>query len=169
MNKNKEELLNKLKQLEEDFNTQVTDIKKQIEECDKKVFKPIKFGDEYYSISTNGNVHAYIFYEDNVDKKLIDFGNYFKTKEEAERKSFEIKLHRQLELFALENNETEIDWNDDSSKEYIISYSKDRGIFVDRVYNLKDFGQVYFTSEEIAEKALKAFKDDLVRYFTTNK
>ena len=35
MNKNKEELLNKLKQLEKDFNTQVTDIKKQIEECDK--------------------------------------------------------------------------------------------------------------------------------------
>ena len=28
MNKKKEELLNKLKQLEEDFNTQVTDIKK---------------------------------------------------------------------------------------------------------------------------------------------
>ena len=65
MNKKKEELLNKLKQLEEDFNTQVTDIKKQIEKCDKKVFEPIKFGEEYYSISTNGNVHAYIFYEDN--------------------------------------------------------------------------------------------------------
>ena len=45
MNKNKEELLNKLKQLEEDFNTQVTDIKKQIEECDKKGFKPIKLGE----------------------------------------------------------------------------------------------------------------------------
>ena len=29
MNKKKEELLNKLKQLEEDFNTQVADIKKQ--------------------------------------------------------------------------------------------------------------------------------------------
>ena len=31
MNKKKEELLNKLKQLEEDFNTQVVNIKKQIE------------------------------------------------------------------------------------------------------------------------------------------
>ena len=50
MNKKKEELLNKLKQLEEDFNTQVADIKKQIKECDKKVFEPIKLGEKYYSI-----------------------------------------------------------------------------------------------------------------------
>ena len=121
MSKNKEELLNKLKQLKDDFNTQVTDIKKQIEECDKKVFEPIKLGKEYYSISTNGKVHTYIFYEDNVDKELIDFGNYFKTKEEAERKCFEIRLHRKLELFALENNDAEIDLNT-HSKKYIISY-----------------------------------------------
>ena len=164
---NKEELLNKLKQLEEDFNKQVSVIKKQIEECDKKGFEPIKLGEKYYSISTNGEIDQYYFYNDNVNKEIIDFGNYFKTKEEAERKRFEIKLNRQLELFALKNNEIEIDWNDDSSKEYIISYSKDRGIFVDRAYNLKDFGQVYFTSKEIAEKALETFKYDLIRYFTS--
>ena len=169
MNQNKEELINKLKQLEEDFNTQVADIKKQIEKCDNKFYKPTKFGEKYYAILTNGEINTYNFFNDNVDDKIIGFGNYFKTKEEAERKCFEIRLHRQLELFALENNETEIDWNDDSSKEYIISYSKDRGIFVDRVYNLKDFGQVYFTSKEIAEKAIETFKDDLIRYFTSNK
>ena len=169
MNKNKEELLNELKQLEKDFNTKVADIKKQIEEYDKKVFKPNKFGEKYYTIFANGDIFTYNFFNSDIDKEFINFGNYFKTKEEAERKCFEIRLHRQLELFALENNDTEIDWNDDSSKEYIISYSKDDGIFVDRVYNLKDFGQVYFTSKEIAEKALETFKDDLVRYFTSNK
>ena len=170
MNKNKEELLNKLKQLEEDFNTQVTDIKKQIEECDKKVFEPIKFGDEYYSISINGNVHAYIFYGSNADKELIDFGNYFKTKEEAKRKCFEIRLHRQLELFALENNENEIDWNNTDKNKYYIYYSYDDNCLdVEDIYDYRDFGQVYFTSEEIAEKAIETFKYDLIRYFTTNK
>ena len=167
MNKKKEELLNKLKQLEDDFNTQVTDIKKQIEECDNKFFKP-KLGEKYYSISINGEIDSYSFCNDNVDKEIIGFGNYFKTKEEAERKSFEIGLHRQLELFALENNDTEIDWND-RSKKYVINYNKDNGIFIDMVYTLKIFGQVYFTSREIAEKALETFKDDLVRYFTSNK
>ena len=165
---NKEELLNKLKQLEEDFNTKVADIKKQIEECDNKVFKPIKLGEKYYSISTNGEIDQYYFYNDNVNKEIIDFGNYFKTQEEAERKCFEIRLHRQLELFALENNDTEIDWNIHSEK-YVINYSKKMGPFIIEVYDLKDFGQVYFTSKEIAEKALETFKDDLVRYFTSNK
>ena len=168
MNKNKEELLNKLKQLEEDFNTQVTDIKKQIEECDNKVFKPNKFGEKYYTISTKGKIGSYSFCNDDFDKEIIDFGNYFKTQEEAERKCFEIRLHRQLELFALEKNDTEIDWND-SSEKYMINYNKDKGIFIDRVYTLKIFGQVYFTSKEIAEKALETFKDDLIRYFKSNK
>ena len=168
MNKNKEELLNELKQLEKDFNTKVADIKKQIEECDKKVFKPNKFGEKYYTISTKGKIGSYSFCNDDFDKETIDFGNYFKTQEEAERKRFEIRLHRQLELFALENNDTEINWND-SSEKYMINYNKDKGIFIDRVYTLKIFGQVYFTSKEIAEKALETFKNDLIRYFKSNK
>ena len=168
MNKNKEELLNKLKQLEENFNTQVTDIKKQIEECDKKVFKPIKSGEKYYSISIKGKIGSYSFCNDDFDKEIIDFGNYFKTQEEAERKRFEIRLHRKLELFALENNDTEIDLNIHSEK-YIISYRINGNIFVDKVYSFKDLGQVYFTSKEIAEKALETFKNDLIRYFTSNK
>lgn len=170
MNKNKEELLNKLKQLEEDFNTKVADIKKQIEECDNKVFKPIKLGEKYYSISTNGEIDQYYFYNDNVNKEIIDFGNYFKTQEEAERKCFEIRLHRQLELFALENNENEIDWNNTDKNKYYIYYSYDDNCLdVEDIYDYRDFGQVYFTSEEIAEKAIETFKYDLIRYFTSNR
>ena len=168
MNKNKEELLNKLKQLEKDFNTQVADIKKQIEECDNKVFKPSKFGEKYYTISTKGKIGSYSFCNDDFDKEIIDFGNYFKTQEEAERKRFEIRLHRQLELFALENNDTEIDLNIHSEK-YIISYRIDGNIFIDKVYSFKDLGQVYFTSKEIAEKALETFRHELIRYFKSNK
>ena len=168
MNKNKEELLNKLKQLEKDFNTQVTDIKKQIEECDNKVFKPNKFGEKYYTISTKRKIGSYSFCNDDFDKEIIDFGNYFKTKEEAERKCFEIRLHRKLELFALKNNDTEIDLNTHSEK-YIISYRINGNIFVDKVYSFKDLGQVYFTSKEIAEKALETFRHELIRYFKSNK
>ena len=168
MNKNKEESLNKLKQSLKDFNTQGTDIKKQIEECDNKVFKPTKFAEKYYTIISNGEIFTYNFFNSDIDKKFINFGNYFKTKEEGERKCFEIRLHRNLELFALKNNDTEIDWND-SSEKHTISYNRDGGIFIDEVYSLKDFGQVYFTSKAVAEKAIETFKDDLIRYFTSNK
>ena len=170
MDKNKEELLNKLKQLEEDFNTQVADIKKQIEKCDKKFYKPTKLGEKYYAILTNGEINTYNFFNDNVDDKIIGFGNYFKTKEEAERKCFEVRLHRNLELFALKNNENEIDWNNTDKNKYYIYYSYDDNCLdVEDIYDYRDFGQVYFTSEEIAEKAIETFKYDLIRYFTTNK
>ena len=166
---NKEDLLNKLKQLEEDFNKQVSDIKEQIKQCDKenKVWIP-KENEKYWYLNELG-----FPIEDKNEKYLtdnnrFDFGNCFKTQEEAERKMFEIKLHRKLELFALENNDTEIDWND-SSEKYKINYSKDKGIYIHMVYSLKDFGQVYFTSRGIAEKALEAFKDDLIRYFKGDK
>ena len=43
------------------------------------------------------------------------------------------------------------------------------GLFTVEVYDLKDFGQVYFTSKEIAEKALETFRHELIRYFTSNK
>ena len=72
MNKNKEELLNELKQLEKDFNTKVADIKKQIEECDKKVFKPNKFGEKYYTIFANGDIFTYNFFNSGIDKEFID-------------------------------------------------------------------------------------------------
>ena len=79
-----------------------------------------------------------------------------------------IRLHRKLELFALENNDTEIDLNIHSEK-YIISYRIDGNIFIDKVYSFKDLGQVYFTSKEIAEKALETFRHELIRYFKSNK
>ena len=123
-----------------------------------------KLGEKYYSITTKGKINSYNFCNDNFDKEIIDFGNYFKTQEEAERKRFEIRLHRQLELFALENNETEIDWNINSEK-YIIIYRIDVGILINKVYSSKYFGQVYFTSKEMAEKAIETFKYDLIRYF----
>ena len=51
----------------------------------------------------------------------------------------------------------------------MISYNRDGGLFIDEVYSLKDFGQVYFASEEVTRKAIETFKDDLIRYFTSNK
>ena len=58
--------------LEKDFNTQVTDIKKQIEECDNRVFKPSKFGEKYYTILSNGDIFTYNFFNSDIDKEFIN-------------------------------------------------------------------------------------------------
>ena len=73
-------------------------------------------------------------------------------------------------MFALENNENEIDWNNTDKNKYYIYYSYDDNCLdVEDIYDYRDFGQVYFTSEEIAEKAIETFKYDLIRYFTSNR
>lgn len=167
---NKEELLNKLKQLEEDFNNQVSDIKEKIKQCDdNKVWKP-KFKEDYYIFDITGKVHKYDNINSDLDKGIIEFGSHFKTIEEAERASFELKLHNDLKRFALENNECDIDWDCEKQDKYFIYYRyNDSEIDFTYMWQSREFNQVYFTSEEIAQKCIETFKDDLIRYFSTNK
>ena len=167
---NKEELLNKLKQLEEDFNNQVSDIKEQIKQCDnKKTWEP-EYREYYYTFGIMGEVCKYANFSSDLDKGIIKFGSYFKTPEEAERASFELKLHNNLKRFALENNECDIDWDDKEQYKHYVRYNNNNSeIGISYAWQSREFNQVYFSSEEIAKKCIETFKDDLIRYFTTNK
>ena len=33
-------------------------------------------------------------------------------------------------------------------------------------WELRDFGQVYFKTQEMAEQAIELFKEDLIKYYT---
>ena len=78
-----------------------------------------------------------------------------------------MQLEKKLKDFAIENNEGEIDWNNKDKAKW--------GIFYDyQLYKLtisgycryRYYGQIYFTSSEIAQKAIDTFKNELKRYFT---
>lgn len=120
----------------------------------------------YYSI--NGNCYAEVMNEDMCmeDKYNYEDANYFSTEEKAEEINFKQTLFRKLQRFSDENRGNEIDWSD-CSKKFCINYdyyNKKLDIF-DHVF-VKRFGQVYFISEEIAQKAIELFHDDLIKYFT---
>ena len=135
----------------------------------KQIWKP-QIGHEYYSINHCLEIIKNKFEGDTIDKKLFDVINIYPTKEQAERKAFEQLIHRKLEKFAYENNENEIDWNNTDKNKYYIYYDYDDNCLdVDYIYDYRDFGQIYFTSQEIAKKAIKTFENDLIRFFTTNK
>ncbi|WP_317327047.1 hypothetical protein [Turicibacter sanguinis] len=91
--------------------------------------------------------------------------NYFSTKEKAEEIDFKQTLFRKLQRFSDENGGNEIDWNN-SRKYFIKYYSKGEKLAVDYAYRLYNFGQVYFASKEVAEKAIELFHDELIKYFT---
>lgn len=129
-----------------------------------------KNGNKYFYVGVNGEICNDIYENYPGERKLLEVLNVFQTEEEAEREQFEILLKRKLNKFALENNEKEIDWSDHCQDRCYIYYdyynNKLKWAYVS---TNREFGQVYFSSSAIAEKAIKEFHDDLLRYFTSNK
>ena len=122
--------------------------------------------ESYYSI--NGNSYVEEMTEDMCmeDKYYYEDANYFSTEEKAEEINFKQTLFRKLQRFSDENGGNEIDWNG-NKRQYYISYNYFRdGFAVSSIGYLRDFGQVYFVSRAVAEKAIELFHDDLIKYFT---
>lgn len=102
-----------------------------------------------------------------LNQKCYENANYFSTKEKAEEINFKQTLFRKLQRFSDENGGNEINWLNTNQLKFFITYYYDtKELDLYYVCNDKDFGQVYFISEEIAEKAIELFRDDLIKYFT---
>lgn len=102
-----------------------------------------------------------------VNVLLYNNANYFSTKEKAEEIDFKQTLFRKLQRFSDENGGNEIDWNDDEGNKYYIFYDYgDSELRISDVWLFRDFAQVYFKTQEVAEQAIERFEEDLIKYFT---
>ena len=174
MNTNKEELLNKIEELKDTINkatNEINELKNQVDnikEKENKVWIP-KNREKYWTINSDGFISQFDWIDDDVDNFKISIGWVFKTEDEAKRKLFELQLENKLKEFAINNNEKEIDWNNADNKYYIYYDYIDKYLQISiRNYNKPFDSNVYFSSEEVANKAIETFKDDLIRYFTSN-
>lgn len=99
--------------------------------------------------------------------KRYEIANYFSTREKAEEIDFKQTLFRKLQRFSDENGGSEIDWNREGQNKYVICYNLAKEQLQVKVkWFTREFGQVYFISYEIAEKAIELFHDDLIKYYT---
>ncbi len=128
---------------------------------------------DYFRILTTKNFDC----EDDVER--IQIGNCYpfidENKEEvykeveliAERR----KLQSEMEMFARLNNEGEIDWNDNNQlKWYLyINHSNNNEITVEYNHYFRELNTTYFTSKEIAQKALEKFGDRIRELYINNK
>ena len=125
--------------------------------------------ESYYSI--NGNSYVEEMTEDMCmeDKYYYEDANYFSTEEKAEEINFKQTLFRKLQRFSDENGGSEIDLKRDCHK-FCIEYCSHGKLLVSNRFSstTRDFGQVYFTSREVAQQAIFLFHDDLIKYFTTH-
>ena len=127
------------------------------ERVDGKMYNVIVVNDLGESMEC-GQFKDYMYYKQ---------ANYFSTKEKAEEINFKQMLFRKLQRFSDENGGNEIDWNDEIKMKWGIWYNHDYEELASCPYFYgQAFGQVYFISKEIAEKAIMLFHDDLIKYFT---
>ena len=133
---------------------------------ESKVWKPEKDG-HYYYYNDTGHIYESCYDGDSTDKNRLEFGNSFKTKEEAEHMVEKLKVINELKKFALENNEAEIDWNNLSQKKYVIIYDpENQNVDVYCYWRTQYIPfNIHFTSEKIAQKAVETIGEDRIKKY----
>lgn len=131
----------------------------------KNPYERVDNRDLYYVVRERGGVGNFKDLNDHIDDKLLNSLNYFNNKNYAEYIAFKETLMRKLDRFAWENNEKVIDWYDCSTKYYIKFEIDIKKFRISRCISCRS-NDIYFTSKEIAEKALEEFKDDLMKLYT---
>lgn len=126
----------------------------------------VEDGERYRTID-ECSVLEYREDNDGSDVRLYNIANYFLTKEKAEEINFKQTLFRRLQRFSDENGGDKVDWNKLSQDKWMIRFDhRFKELYVSHSSYFKNFGQVYFISEEIAKQAVELFHDELIKYFT---
>lgn len=131
----------------ERVNTKVAEVKS------RNIQKP-KYCDEYYYINTDGCIDIAQWKDRWFDETRWELGNVFFTQEKAEFAREKQKVKVELQRYADEHNDpNKIEW--DGENVYCsIGYSVDKDdLDTGFAFNLRRIGDIYFTSEEIAEDA----------------
>lgn len=114
--------------------------------------------DHYFNNNDNDDIQYNEFH--------YRFGNYFKTKEEAEFAMKKQFIYQQLKDYALEHNTGEIDWTNSYLNKFCIAYDyQNNNLFIDIMRTIKYPNTVYFTSEEIAIAAVKEVGEDNIKKY----
>lgn len=135
-------------------------------ETKSKVWKPKK-GDKYFFISSGLEVVKFNNQEDSVDKKVINSGNYFKTKEEAQHMVEKLKVIKELQDFAIENRDEEISWDEDSRYKFSIYFDyKWKMIRISWATVAHDSPfNIYFASEKAIHDAIDSIGEDRIKKY----
>lgn len=151
-----------------DFEAALADDWEIVEE--KKKYWTPKEKEKYFyiedcmGVSDDRNVQA------PIDYCRFNIGNFFKTKIEAEHILEKLKVIHELQKFAYENNEGEIDWKNFNQCKYHLVYdTEDEELYVDyAVYCKREPFNIYFTSSEIAKRAIEEIGEDRIKKYYFN-
>ncbi len=128
----------------------------------------MEHGETYYFICLSGGVLKSTWCNSEMDNKMYNQNNVFKTRREAilesQRRALIAKIHR----FRDECNEgKQLDWDNDNQPKFFISYDNQSGEFsvtCNRVLNyFVPFG--YFANHNDAELAIREYGSEIKKLF----
>lgn len=129
---------------------------------------------KYYYIDDSSAAHVETDFDTNTstDCNRYNYANYYSDKTVAKNNARADTLIRQLRRFAIENSENNLDWKNPMQIKFYITFnnnSKELDINISYCSTVKILGVIFFDSNELAQKAINEFKDELIWYFTKYK
>lgn len=109
----------------------------------------------YYYIDIFGDVHATRELNRSEDVVRYNNANYFTNKEVAEQVALHQLLYRKLLKYSYDNGAVDEAW-DGGTEHYWVSREEDcNEYWCDTSLYKKNFGEVYFSSSDVAQQAIK--------------
>ena len=132
----------------------------------KKWWEP-KLDEKYFYIMGSGCIDYNNYDNDDADEQYQSIGNCFQTEQQAEFMAEKLRVIHELEKFACENNEEEIDWNDtNQEKLYLTMNYMDKCIDVFYTYVwIYSPSNIYFTSKKIAKEAIETIGEERIKKY----
>ena len=124
-------------------------------EVKKNPFDRVSGDDKYYYTIVSGDVLRHVDINDKTDRRLYNAINYFNDKTFAEQVALHQLLYRKLLKFSYDNEcEDTAEW-DGENAHWIIRYNENRNEFCSYYQDGYKARDVYFSSKEGAERAIK--------------
>lgn len=136
----------------------------------KTGYERVELGAQYYFVDEGGNVCSRFKGNVHDDDLLSVADNCYSNSDVAENNARADKLMRQLRRFAVENRKYILEWDDSKEDKYYIFYNHEvNKIIIENNQFFHTYNTIYFDSHTTAQRAIDAFYDDLVWYFTEYK
>ena len=150
-----------------EFEVELTDEQvEQIAPKKKTGYERVEEGNPYYMEHMNGSFS--FAREDGIstDEDRWVYANYYSDAEVAANNARADLLLRRLRRFAVDYRETPLDWNNANQKKFTIFYSQvHNDLSTDYANKYRQYGGIYFDTNEVALKAIDTFREELMWYF----
>ncbi len=126
-------------------------------------FKRVATGDVYYTVNDYSEAVSYIENTNYTDQCLYEKVNYFNDEAFAKQVALHQLLYRKLLKFVYDNEyEDTTEW-DGSNLHWVIRYVKKREVFDTYWQSAYKSQEVYFSSKDAAERAIKEVVEPFMR------